>query len=620
VEEACARFKASWQTRQPGQSPPRIEDYLAEVPAPARAILLQALLVLELVYRRQAGDRPGPEEYLARFPQDREVIQAAFGDLTVSTPPAVADSVRQAETLSVSPEPRRAHRSDPDLPVFIDKYRVVERLGRGGQAEVFRAVHSGLPGRDVVVKWARRELTPGAQQQILAEGRVLTQLDDPGLARVYDVGICDGRPFVVMEYVPGRNLRQRLREGPLPPREAAGIVARLAATLERVHRLGACHRDLKPDNVLLDPAGNPRLVDFGLALVDRPWELAERRAGDVSGTFQYMAPEQAAGEAERIGPRTDVFGLGGILYAILTGKAPYEGSDVTPVLEQARRGGVVPARRLNPAVPRALERICMKALAPAPEQRYATAAALSQALRAYLRRGRVVGAVTGLAALVGVGLLVAILGRSRVEPSPNPPPVAARPAAITSFDIRHYRGDRLLGTIGLQSYAARLGDRVYLRAALREPGYCFLIALNPDGKEELLYPEDPATAPPPSAGVPDADAKADPIQFNLDDGVGQQAFVLVASAKPLPAYKAWRTQLGPAPWPAGQAEPAWQSEGGPPEPMQTVRGAAGRQREPAAPLVRWLRSLSEAGQAEAVRVLAFPVLGKDAPGGEQGKP
>src|SRR5262249_48140872 len=152
-------------------------------------------------------------------------------------------------------------------------------------------------------------------------------------------------------------------------------------------RQGILHRDLKPANVLVDAAGRPRLMDFGLASLRHAWGAINPPEGDaVCGTYPYMAPEQARGEAERVGAPTDGFGLGAIFYQLLTGQPPYRGESAAEVREQARQGRVTPPRQINPRIPRTLERICRKALAADPSQRYASAGAMGRALRGYLRR------------------------------------------------------------------------------------------------------------------------------------------------------------------------------------------------------------------------------------------
>lgn len=178
------------------------------------------------------------------------------------------------------------------------------------------------------------------------------------------------------------------RPGCRPPHEAAALTAELALTLHRVHAHGVCHRDVKPANVLIDTADRPRVVDFGLALLDEPWGPSAPPGDAVAGTLAYMAPEQANAHAERIGPRTDVFGLGAVLYHLLTGRPPYDGPDRDALWRQARDARITPPHELNPRVPRALERICQKALAADRKDRYASCAALARALVTYQRRRR----------------------------------------------------------------------------------------------------------------------------------------------------------------------------------------------------------------------------------------
>ena len=178
-------------------------------------------------------------------------------------------------------------------PAYIGPYRIIAVLGRGGQGTVYRATHPTL-GRDVAVKIADGELPEAAQARLFEEGRVLAGLDDPGLICVYDAGLHDGRPYVAFEYVQGRSLAEKVRGTSLPALEAVELVASLAATLERVHRAGILHRDLKPTNVLIDSAGTPRLMDFGSALLTLPYTNTVVE-DEYSGTPSYMSPEQATG-------------------------------------------------------------------------------------------------------------------------------------------------------------------------------------------------------------------------------------------------------------------------------------------------------------------------------------
>jgi serine/threonine protein kinase len=329
VDQVCNRFEDRWRAAVSRDQQPRIEDFLADTPPAERSALVGELVAVDLAYRRRHGEQPRPEEYQQRFPEHASLMPGVFENTVSPGPPGLPKELPESgpETGSFAEAPSTPASVEPPAPhpVAIGKYRVVEWLGRGGQAEVFRAVHPHLPGRDVVIKWARRRLTELVRQQFLAEGQVLAGLEEAGVARVYDVDVYEDRPFVVMEYLRGRSLQQVLAQRRPAPREAAALVAVLADSLDRVHRRGVCHRDLKPANVLIDDAGRPRLVDFGLALAERPWDQSGRQEEGVSGTFQYMAPEQANGQTERIGPRSDIFGLGSILYALLTGRPPPPG-------------------------------------------------------------------------------------------------------------------------------------------------------------------------------------------------------------------------------------------------------------------------------------------------------
>jgi tRNA A-37 threonylcarbamoyl transferase component Bud32 len=431
-----------------------------------------------------------------------------------------------------------------DQPASIGKYRVIEYLGKGGQAKVYRAVHPQLPGRDVVIKWAKERLAEPQRQQLLAEGRVLADLEDSGVARVYDVDFCADRPFVVMEYLRGRSLQQVLAQRRPSLRKAAALVAELATSLDRVHWRGVWHRDLKPSNVVIDDAGRPRLVDFGLALVDRPWERGGRPAEGVSGTFQYMAPEQANAQTERIGPQTDVFGLGGILYALLTGRPPHEDTDLMGLWEKARQGIVTPPRQLEPRIPRALERICLKALAPDPAQRYASAGQLAVALRAFVRRRWLVAALGGLTALIVLGAIL-----YRVIPRPGSTAQSNAEAAALTGDlvVRVWtpQGDRTKSGLRLTEPGAlpvRNGEWLRLETQLNRPGYVYLLWVDSEGKVWPLYPwntdkiENSLDAPPPEE--PRRQALTSPERekkgWRMEGKSGLETLLLLARETPLP--------------------------------------------------------------------------------------
>src|SRR5262249_40226597 len=198
-----------------------------------------------------------------------------------------------------------------------------------------------------------------------AEAEALARLAHPHIVAVYEVGEHHGRPFFSFELVEGDSLARKLGGAPQPPRQAAGLVEMLARAMHAAHGRGVVHRDLKPANVLLTPDGVPKVTDFGLAKqLDE--DTGRTRTGAILGTPSYMAPEQAAGNVKEVGPPTDVWALGAILYECLTGRPPFRGTTVLETLEQVRRQEPVPPARLQPGVPRDLAAGCWRRVPTEP--------------------------------------------------------------------------------------------------------------------------------------------------------------------------------------------------------------------------------------------------------------
>jgi serine/threonine protein kinase len=289
----------------------------------------------------------------------------------------------------------------------IGRYAIVGDLGSGGQADVYRVVDPDL-GRTLVLKLSRRRLADGENRRDvpLAEGRLLADLDHPGLVRIFDVGVHDGRPYLVLEHVAGRNLAQIFAEKRPPPREAARLTAEVARTLAYAHERGVVHGDVTPRNILIDGEGRARLIDFGLSKIENAWAEDARLSG---GTPEFMAPEAAGGDgaARRTGPASDVFGLGATLYWLLTGQAPFTAPTLIEALARARRCDIDFAALQRANVPGRLARICRGALSAEPAGRPSSAALASALERASGRKiaPRVVAAII-VAALACLGLVV----------------------------------------------------------------------------------------------------------------------------------------------------------------------------------------------------------------------
>jgi len=304
----------------------------------------------------------------------------------------------------------------------LKRYRKLDALGEGGAGLVYRALDTA-EDEVVALKLLRSGLAESTvAQRMQREIRTLRRLDHPAIVRVRDAGVeTNGAPFLVMDYVEGHTLGERVRAtGPLPQQEAAAVVLRLSEALEHAHDQGILHRDVKPDNVLLDRQGRAFLTDFGLALELHEMERLTR-SGAFLGTPGFLAPEQARGERAEIRPATDVYGLGGVLYFALTGRAPCTGSGLHQVIIATLKQRPRPVRELRPEVDPELEAICLRCLAKDPVHRFDRASHLSQALRDYLGQGQVRRAAP-LRALVAVSVLGAIAALASFLDLSAPPP------------------------------------------------------------------------------------------------------------------------------------------------------------------------------------------------------
>ena len=269
------------------------------------------------------------------------------------------------------------------LPV-IPGYVVELELGRGGMGVVYRAKQTRL-NRIIALKMVLTGgyAVPQERQRFRREAEAVATLQHPNIVQIYDVGDADGRPFFTMEYVDSGSLARKLAGTPLPAREAAALVATLAAAVEAAHRGGIVHRDLKPANVLLTAAGVPKVSDFGLARrLDGDTGLTG--TGNAVGTSSYMAPEQARGQVDAAAPAADIYSLGAILYEVLTGRPPFKAETAAETVHQLLSQDPVSPSRLNGRVPRDLDTVCLKCLHKLPRLRYASAAALADDLNRFL--------------------------------------------------------------------------------------------------------------------------------------------------------------------------------------------------------------------------------------------
>jgi hypothetical protein len=452
-------------------------------------------------------------------------------------------------------------------PRQLGKYQVVRRLSaqHTGQAVAYLALDPDTR-RHAVLK---RYHDGGDPRESNEEAQALGHVTSPYVARCYGVErVGDGETCLVVEYVPGRSLADIQKEGPLESTRAALLVAQLAEGVAAVHACGLIHRDIKPANVILHDDGAPRLVDLGLAA-----HPGSGRLRGLSGSPPYMAPEQAREEWDRIDYRTDVYGLGAVFYELLTGHPPHEGEDRAEVLAKARVGQIVPPRKRNPRVPRRLDAACLKALAPAPESRFATAEAFGQELRRCVRprRVRLVGAA-GIALVV-----VAVLAWSLLRP---PPPGGSHLPAAAPLDgeliVRVWspEGDRTKRGVSAANSGAlpvRNGEQVHLAAQLNRPAFAYVVWIGSEGRAEILYPSsDKATyrnsTPVQAVHRPPELDKGYPMRGNS----GLETGLLLARSDPLPAdvdLAGLIGQLVPVPMADPREHQVWKLAPGQAEPL-----------------------------------------------------
>ena len=268
---------------------------------------------------------------------------------------------------------------------YFGDYEIHEELGRGGMGVVYRARQVTL-NRQVALKMIRAGVLADDVElrRFQNEAEAVAQLDHPGIVPVYEVGEHQGQRYFSMKLIPGGSLGGRLDAYKDDPRAAAALLAEVAEAVQHAHARGILHRDLKPANILLDEQGKPHVTDFGLAKkLEESIELTQ--SGAVMGTPAYMSPEQSLGRRGAVTTASDVYGLGAVLYAVLTGRAPFQGDSVIDTLQAVRERPADPPSRLNRKVPRDLEVICLKALEKEPRRRYASARELADDLNRWLK-------------------------------------------------------------------------------------------------------------------------------------------------------------------------------------------------------------------------------------------
>ncbi|MCL4207060.1 MAG: DUF1080 domain-containing protein [Pirellulaceae bacterium] len=355
------------------------------------------LILAEFRVRRQFGVAVDVDDYARRFPHQAEALvalverDAATSDRKSSNQPLGPSAERDTShsagvSCTVDAAPEAANHSASDLPETFGRYRVLKKLGQGGMGAVYLA-HDTQLDRDVALKIPTFSQREGREvvDRFLREARAAATIHHPNLCPVYDVGQIDGVHFMTMAYIEGRPLSEYIRQGkPVTERQAATVVRAVALALQEAHARGIVHRDIKPSNIMINTRNEPVIMDFGLARRNEREEVALTRSGALLGTPAYMAPEQARGLTEAIGPCSDIFSLGVILYELLAGRRPFRG-ELIEVLSQILTAEPEPPTVHRPGLDPQLEGICLKAMAKRPADRFGSAKEMATALQIYLR-------------------------------------------------------------------------------------------------------------------------------------------------------------------------------------------------------------------------------------------
>jgi hypothetical protein len=582
--------------------------------------------------RGEAGD-PAPwllgRSPLSRpAPADIDALRAV--SLLIRHRGATTLSVRSPGPAAPNAKPRKPSMSDPsDLraemqgpsnydPEWLRSHQL-QWLGfldvlEGGMGAVELAWHLKLK-QEVVLKMAREEYL---EERFHREIEVHAKLGGHANISVVRTALTHRDASVlVVDYVPGPSLRRHVESnGPMPWPEASDCVRQAAQGLAHAHSRGVIHRDVKSSNLVRSASDHAvSVIDWGLALDLERAQSDERvtRVGFALGTADYCAPEQAA-DSRSATARSDLYGLGCTWYELLTGEPPFSGFGRT--VQNAHAATPVSPLPVELGVPEAVEKVLMKLLEKNPQRRYESAEAFIQALD-QAQHGVVKNSAPPWKALAAVAAVVVVLLAAwkfwPVGPQSSGPP-AVSDLIIEVADPGGKPGRT--GTLGATIFEACEGDEVTIRAELTTPGYAYLIAFRPDGRMDLCAPTSESAQPgldrSPSY-PPSGDTKS---VFGLQDGEGLQAFAVVVSHSPLPAFKESLAKAGPAPWHrVKELEPGlvWRSDGRAIKVLQQDksdddRGAGHRTRGArgaVADITDWLKSFPG---VDAVEVKAFAVI------------
>jgi hypothetical protein len=633
----------------------------ADVNACPSARVLQRLLAEELA----GAERNSVETHVEHCPECQHLLEG----LVAATAPDLGSSPSSSDNHGHAPGERFLTRlrelmppkvsnpdsvSDTGLKVAerLGPYEILGKLGKGGMGAVYRARHIEL-GRVVALKVLPVDQMDEVRvARFRKEVRAIGQLDHPNIVVAYDAGVAHGVHFLVMELVDGQDLARVIeRHIRLCPADACEAVRQAAVALQHAFERGLVHRDVKPNNLMLDRDGRVRLLDLGLARVTgEAAGDALTAQGMVIGTADYLAPEQWD-RPHAADTRADVYGLGCTLYHALVGRPPF-GEHRTLPRKMAAHLNDPPSsiESFCRDVPPGLGAVLARMLAKDPNKRYTTPGDAAAALQPFtagaalnrlvdaagpvnsadaatpapgagetdrvllgrrrsVKRHRILAIVAGLALL---GAAAASWAWFRGNPA-----LPDGPFAVSEFRVLHFRdkGKTLIGDLRTSAAAVRLNDNVQVLGDFSRPAYYYLIALNPRGSEgaveQLCQPEDPT-----GNGASDVrPARRDGVRYPRDshdffvDAVGLQAFVLAASTQPLPPFNQWRAKAGKIPW-DGRKDAGtwrWQFDGRTFIRFPRERGRVEPREDLPEELQKLRTFLADRPEFEVVLIVAFPV-------------
>ncbi len=363
-------------------------------------------LIDDILEAENRGDAVGREAFIRQHPEHADSLRKFFAnhdsmkgssfseDVTIppSDPSSAVDATQHPSNVSSREEATLAARDSTsfteatvgDNVRYFGDYELLEEIARGGMGVVYKARQINL-NRIVALKMILAGQLAGEEdvKRFYTEAEAAANLDHPGIVPIFEVGQHQGQHYFSMGYIEGQSLAQKVAGGPLPPREAAELVQKICEAMAYAHERGVIHRDLKPANILLDQNGQPKVTDFGLA---KQMNVASSLTGtgQILGTPSYMAPEQANGQIDQVGPLADVYAIGAILYCILTGRPPFQAASALETLMQVVNREPPAPRELNPSIPVDLETICLKCLNKTSKNRYTTPAEISQELERFM--------------------------------------------------------------------------------------------------------------------------------------------------------------------------------------------------------------------------------------------